>query len=304
MAAAARRAPPAPRRRAPCRSRRPCVVASAQAVSAPLTAERKAEVKQRLLVLGATTDRGSLLFTQQAYAPLDEYGAADVAEVRSLLGELVDSAEGAPVDPGLVSGEWELVLATKQLFRSSPFFMAVQEAFGDARAFGQKSSELFFRLHELQVKSWGVSTIGKVAQKVDLERGVMESYFDTVIFALTVIPIVGWFKLLPTFGGRVLTKSDNVALDPETGRVGLELQTTRVDPAPGVPLIPLVSGLLMGRDYPVNFVWKLLPWNRGRAPTAATYVKFVDEDFRVTADRDGEYFVYVRRPEGTFAGGR
>ena len=53
----------------------------------------------------------------------------------------------------------------------------------------------------LQVGSWGVSTIGEVSQRIDFEKETMESDFDTTIFGLTVIPIVGWFKLLPTFGG-------------------------------------------------------------------------------------------------------
>ena len=80
----------------------------------------------------------------------------------------------------------------------------------------------------------------------------------------------------------------------------MEVQTTRVDPAPGVPVIPIGAGLLMGREYPVNSVWRLLPWNK-RPPTATTYFKYVDEDFRITEDRDGEYFVYVRvSDEDTF----
>jgi hypothetical protein len=34
---------------------------------------------------------------------------------------------GCPVaDPSLLDGDWECVMSTKQLFRSSPFFMAIQ----------------------------------------------------------------------------------------------------------------------------------------------------------------------------------
>jgi hypothetical protein len=49
--------------------------------------------------------------------------------------------------------------------------------------------------------------------------------------------------------------------------------------------------------YCLGAVWRLLPWNKGRVPTASTYVKFVDEDFRVMADRDGEMFVYCKVEE-------
>ena len=69
-----------------------------------------------------------------------------------------------------------------------------------------QKSALFFKLHQLQVLSWGTSTVGGITQTLDFEAGLLESTFDTVIFGLTVIPIVGWFKLLPTFGGRVLTE--------------------------------------------------------------------------------------------------
>ena len=74
----------------------------------------------------------------------------------------------------------------------------------------------FFRpeLHELQTCSWGVSKIGRVAQRVDAAAGYVYSEFDTTIFSLTVIPILGWFKLLPTFGGCVITAS-TAAFDPK-----------------------------------------------------------------------------------------
>lgn len=207
-------------------------------------------------------------------------------------------APGRPVaDVTLLNGDWECVMSTKQLFRSSPFFMAIQDAFGDAMFGERKSSEVFFRLHELQVKSWGASTVGRVAQRIDVEAGVMESYFDTILFALTVIPIIGWFKLLPTFGGRIISYAENVTVDPATGRLDLELMKTRVQLQEGIPKPPLILPWFLDRDYPVNFVWKLLPWNKGRAPTASTYVRYVDEDFRVMADRDGEMFVYCKVEE-------
>ena len=59
----------------------------------------------------------------------------------------------------------------------------------------------------------------------------LESAFDTIIFGLTVIPIIGllrlilclapdsrlrWFKLLPTFGGRVVTLADKLQLEGST----------------------------------------------------------------------------------------
>ena len=51
--------------------------------------------------------------------------------------------------------------------------------------------------------SWGLSKIGRVGQSINAHAGTLSSEFDTSIFSLTVIPFLGWGKLLPTFGGCV-----------------------------------------------------------------------------------------------------
>ena len=45
---------------------------------------------------------------------------------------------------------------------------------------------------------------------------------------------------------------------------------------------------------PVGAVWKLLPWNKGRAATCNIKVVYADSDFRIMADNDKELFVYTR----------
>ena len=45
---------------------------------------------------------------------------------------------------------------------------------------------------------------------------------------------------------------------------------------------------------PVGSIWKLLPWNNGREATCSVAIKYVDEDFRIVEDCDGEMFVYSR----------
>ena len=80
--------------------------------------------------------------------------------------------------------------------------------------------------------------------------------------------------------------------------MSMELQQTRVVTAPGVPRIPFVDGLLMERWYPVNSVWKLLPWNggpfEGRRPTCSMRVEYVDEQMRISRDGSGAIFIYTR----------
>ena len=140
-------------------------------------------------------------------------------------------------------------------------------------------------------------TVGRVTQTIDTDAKTLSSTFDTILFRLTVIPIVGWWKLLPTFGGRVCSFATNLEME-SNGRGGerlvFELDKTRVDQADGIPKPPFFLSWLLGKEFPVNSVWKLLPWNGGRAPMCRTEVVFVDEDFRICRDKDGELFVYVR----------
>ena len=51
----------------------------------------------------------------------------------------------------------------------------------------------------------------------------LTSEFDTNIFSLTVIPFLGWGKLLPTFGGCVVTESKVSMKDNGSGDIDLEV---------------------------------------------------------------------------------
>jgi len=135
-----------------------------------------------------------------------------------------------------------------------------------------------------------VSKVGRVAQHIDPASGYLYSEFDTSIFSLTVIPILGWFKLLPTFGGCVITAAKCTSMD-ENGKLNMVVDYTTSRPVPGL------SGLgewIWKIKVPVGFVWKLLPWNKGREATCSVVVRYVDEDFRIVEDMSGDLFVYTR----------
>jgi len=237
------------------------------------------QLKTQILQLASLTDRG-----QRHNRVVSGAYEAEEKRMQSLLDELC--AKPHTLTEEAVSGEWELVYAQVELFRSSPFFLAVEEALGT-----RWKSDLFFRLHQLQVLSWGASTVGRVAQRIDFEAREFESEFDTILFGLTVIPIVGWFKLLPTFGGTVITVAKDLRLEGDT--MTMELEKTRVIPTAGVHK-GLLGKLLMERWAPVNAVWKLLPWNWGGAPTCSVSIKYVDDEFRIAEDKYGQLFVYMR----------
>jgi len=283
-------------------------MSSATVTSSVFTCATKDNVdalKAQILQLGAALDRG------QSYNPTSgEYYAERMAAARERVEALVGLAGPPPTSLEDIAGEWELVFTTVNhgIFRSSPFFLAVQEAYtlhsyegeptgvdklgvflGAKDNSGVSKANLFFRLHELQTCSWGASKIGRVAQRIDATEGMLYSEFDTSIFSLTVIPILGWFKLLPTFGGCVVTASSAEMTTP--GKIDMTVEYTVGKKVPGL------TGLgewIWGVKVPVRTLWKLLPWNKGREPSCSVEVVFHDKDFRVVKDIDGELFVYTR----------
>lgn len=251
------------------------------AVKAPSHGKSAQQLKWELVRLAAALDRG------QAYNPTSgDYYAERIEVARGIIAALVAQSPTLPTALSAIDGEWELIFSTVKhgIFRSSPFFLAVQEALGS----GEKA-DLFFKLHELQVMSWGISKVGRVAQYINSTEGKLYSEFDTSLLSLTTIPLLGFWKLLPTFGGCVITVSD---VELVGDRLSMEVQYTEAREVPGLP--PLVGELIMNRRIPVNAVWQLLPWNNGKKPTCGVQLKYVDEDVRIVADDDGEFFVYAR----------
>eukprot|EP00529_Nitzschia_sp_RCC80_P031749 CAMPEP_0113479328 /NCGR_PEP_ID=MMETSP0014_2-20120614/21248_1 /TAXON_ID=2857 /ORGANISM="Nitzschia sp." /LENGTH=371 /DNA_ID=CAMNT_0000372613 /DNA_START=217 /DNA_END=1332 /DNA_ORIENTATION=+ /assembly_acc=CAM_ASM_000159 len=274
---------------------------------------REDQLKAQILQLGASLDRG------QAYNPTSgqQYlENLDIARYKiEQLCELTRSdSTKLPTSMQDLEGEWELVLSTVPhgIFRSSPFFLAIQESYEYAvRGNGRDKANLFFKLHELQTCSWGTSKIGRVAQRIDMpSRGspaslktdyYLYSEFDTTIFSLTVIPILGWFKLLPTFGGCVVTAAACELLTftdsfgrPESARLDMEVDYTTSRKVPGLKGLPLLGDLIWKINVPVGKIWKALPWNKGRAAICSVFIRYLDDDFRIVQDIDGEYFVYTR----------
>ena len=237
------------------------------------------EIKKKIYQIAAITDRGQRL--NKFIAPMYQ-------EKLKEMEDLIDSLKSfnTEVSEEKLSGEWELIYSTVELFRSSPFFLAIEKALNN-----EFKSNLFFKLHQLQVGSFGLSTIGRIAQNIDFEKKEFISTFDTIIFGLTTIPIFGWFKLLPTFGGRVITLADELNLNDNI--LQMNLRKTKVSKVEGLNKIPIFSKLLMDRWYPVKEVWEKLPWNK-EIPSCEVSVIYLDEEIRIMKDLYGSIFVYLR----------
>ena len=237
------------------------------------------EIKYKIYQIAAITDRGQRL--NHFVAPMYK---EKIKEMDELIKDLEKQNSGITEEK--LSGEWELIYSTVELFRSSPFFLAIEKALNN-----EFKSNLFFKLHQLQVGSFGLSTIGRIAQNIDFEKKEFISTFDTIIFGLTTIPIFGWFKLLPTFGGRVITMADELNLTDNI--LQMNLRKTKVSKVEGLNKIPIFSKLLMDRWYPVKEVWEKLPWNQ-EIPSCEIYVIYLDEEIRIMKDLYGSIFVYLR----------
>lgn len=272
-------------------------------LSPPLVAaDQRTDLKMRVLQLAAALDRG------QSYNPTSSEAYKERMEMnKGYIRELIAATPELPTELSALDGEWELVYTSVPhgIFRSSPFFLAIQEAY--ARAGAPEKAELFFRLHELQTCSWGVSKIGRVAQRIDSKEGMLYSEFDTNLLSLTVIPILGWFKLLPTFGGCVVTaaSAELVTLPAAAGSgdrvIQMEVEYTTSRPVDGLSGLRPLPGdwgkrfaeLVWSLKVPVGAVWKLLPWNDG-PPVCSAKLVYFDGDFRIVEDKGGDFFVYMR----------
>jgi len=239
----------------------------------------KKEIKEKIYKISAKTDRGQRL--NKLIAPMYQ---ENLKEIRYLTKELITYK--SEINEEKLNGDWELIFSDVELFRSSPFFLAIEKALDN-----KKRSDLFFKLHQLQVCSFGLSTIGKVSQRINFTKREFISTFDTTIFGLTTIPIFGWFKLLPTFGGRVITLADEISLNKNILR--MTLRKTKVSEVEGLKKIPFLSNLLMEKWYPVKTIWEKLPWNISE-PSLEVFIKYLDEDMRIIEDLYGSIFVYVR----------
>ena len=241
--------------------------------------ENRTDLKSHIYQVAAATDRGQRM--NSIIAPMYQDKLVEMKRLAEAL-----APQSNEITQSALEGEWELIYSSVELFRSSPFFLAIEKALNN-----KAKSDLFFKLHLLQVGSFGLSTIGRVGQYLNFNKGEFISTFDTTIFGLTTIPILGWFKLLPTFGGRVITLSKKLQL--KDNKLYMELEKTKVSEVEGLGKIPLLDGVLMDRWYPVKTVWNLLPWNKEN-PNCELTVIYIDEDLRIIRDMHGALFIYIR----------
>ncbi|CAM9109116.1 unnamed protein product [Sphacelaria rigidula] len=274
-------------------------------------------MRSKILQLAALTDRGGMACSGISNAYLKTKD-----DMRYLVDQLSQIQPVArPLTGAQLSGRWELVYTTVELFRASPFFQMVEAGYDDP-----EKSDLFFKLHQLQTGSWGISRIGRVTQLVDLVKsgsleeepladaedtvvagdgsgkealvakagggsGSLESEVDLILLPLTTIPLVGFWKLLPTFGGCIATKAYCSLSGDNNEVVELKVESTQLKAVEDVPLLPLAGSFFEGKEFPTGQVAKTI---LGNVPVTKQTVVYIDDGMRVMQDKAGQLFIYTR----------
>ena len=142
-------------RAAPTPTRAAAPAMTATLAPALVSANVNTELKLSLLSLAANLDRG------QSYNPTSSDAYKErMATATKLVEALAAASPPLPTSLDALDGEWELVFTdvAHGIFRSSPFFLAIQQAYANEGV--PEKADLFFKLHELQTCSWGASKIG------------------------------------------------------------------------------------------------------------------------------------------------
>ncbi|CAM9907824.1 unnamed protein product [Hapterophycus canaliculatus] len=121
--------------------------------------------------------------------------------------------------------------------------------------------------------------------------GTLESEVDLIILPLTSIPLVGFWKLLPTFGGCIATKAKCSLTGDNNQVVQLVVESTKLKAVKDVPLLPLAGPLFEGMEFPTGEVAKKVV---GSVPVTKQTVVYIDDSLRVMEDKAGELYIYAR----------
>lgn len=247
--------------------------AAAAAAGAP---DQVSALKAKLYALGASTNRGESASAAERALALEQLSALERL-----------NAEPRPAGEK-ARGTWELVYASTQPFRSSPFFMAARAVCSDGAEAAR--FEWFCEQHRAAL---AVSSVQRVRQLV--ADGRLTSEFEVRAGAVPFSDRVG----LPYAGGLPVSISGcicstaDLSESPDGKSWSLHMDTVRVKGS-NLPLArALLDGPLELRSRPLSdALAAALPAYAAPRPTFAT--TYLDADTRLSRDQDGHCFLYTR----------
>jgi len=213
------------------------------------------KLKSEILALGAVTNRGQIASDDEKDLVIDL-----VYQLEAMNPTYVTNDESS-------YGTWELVYSDVEPFRSSPFFMAVRDFFGD----DDERASTAFNLHRLATST---SEIGKVKQII--EAGSLTSEVDLKVGTIPSIPFA--------VTGTVISKA---SITP-SGQDGYDVtvETTKVENS---SVLKFLDGLV---EVPVKQIFERI---RGSTPTVSMSTYYLDDTMRISRTRDEHLFVYLKR---------
>lgn len=214
------------------------------------------DLKLSLLALSSKTARGEIMNENQ----LDQ-----ATEIIAQL-EVLNPAFDKPNEVSLL-GKWELIFTDGQLFENSPFFMQVRQLLGDDSAKAKRT----FQMHR---RATSTGQIGRVLQIISAEELISE--VDLKVGLLPGIPYA--------IEGTVVSKASYEKRDAFT--LDLQLKETYVTGSN----VPILKNLISDRALPTGPLLQRV--KKDSKSTLTTY--YLDEDMRITRNKDDNFFVYVR----------
>ena len=216
------------------------------------------ELKRELLLLSSISNRGEFASTEQ----------------QSLLTDLVSQLEALnPTEQPAMQceGEWDLALSSTQFFRSSPFFLTIRAAMGEAN---KAAAENVFDIHD---RATTAGRIGRVRQTISDNQLVSE--VDLEVGLLPGLP----FRVK----GKVVTRASFQPIMADTAEI--EVGETEIKGSN----IPILNQYLenIKLELPVSQIFQQI---QGNVPRVTLKTYYLDEDMRITRDQDDNFFVFTR----------
>jgi PAP_fibrillin. len=215
------------------------------------------DLKRELLLLSSVSDRGLFLSNEEKDI------VVDIITQLEALNPTEQTAREC-------YGEWDLVMASTQAFKSSPFFQAIRVVLNDKNA-----ADNVFGLHEAATS---IGKVGRVKQMIG-EDGSFTSEVNLELGIMPGMPI--------TVKGTVITKASFEIVGSE--QLDLFIRTTQVKKSN----VPVLDQLLDQYPFelPVGDIYNRVG---GNVPVVSLKTFYVDESMRITRDVDDNFYVFSR----------
>lgn len=212
-------------------------------------------MKREILSIAATSNRGQVA-TQE-----EKDSAMDLIYQLEALNPTPDAT-----NVNIIGGVWELVYSDTQPFRSSPFFMAIGELFGEEK----DRAETLFAFHRAATS---IGEIGRVRQTIS--EAMLVSEVDLKVGVLPGLPV--------SLTGTVVTKARLSPISSDSFNVAVE--------STSVTNNNILSFLDNAVEVPVERVFSTI---RGEVPETKLSTFYLDDNMRISRTPDDHVFVYVR----------